>query len=467
MIIAYMKFDQSTSDEGSFMITVRLKKGCKLNIAGKPALETKILAKPSHAALLPDKIPFIKPRLKVKIGDRVKIGTPLFEDKRRPAVQFGAPGGGVVEEINFGPRRIIKEIVICLDDNEKYVQFTPLTDQDIQDAARDDLIKAMQNGGVWPFIKALPFRDIANPEDHAPGIFVCLGASEPFMPQPQVYLKNAIALFESGVKLLRKLAPDVYVTRPPGKTPAVKALKHLTTHICKGAYPADDPGVQLYHSKKSSDENRSWYIDGQDLIQLARFFHTGRYPIARIMVLGGHLASINKHFKTRTGIPLATLGRYQEGKKAAAGTRFIAGGLFRGYTSNIDGYMGLYENSLTLIPEGDKKEVFGFMRPGYSKPSSSNTFLSVYNPSDLETDCGQHGERRPCVNCGFCADVCPVDILPQFTYKCVRADEVEESLSHGLLDCVECGLCTYICPSKIELGARFKLAKEAYYKELI
>ncbi len=78
-----------------------------------------------------------------------------------------------------------------------------------------------------------------------------------------------------------------------------------------------------------------------------------------------------------------------------------------------------------------------------------------------------HGERRPCINCGFCADVCPVDILPQFTYKCVRADEVEESLAHGLLDCVECGLCTYVCPSKIELGVRFKLANEAYYKELI
>ncbi len=447
------------------MITVKTPKGCKLKIAGKPSLDLDRLATPASVAMLPARIPFVKPRLKVKIGDRVKIGTPLFEDKRRPAIQFGSPGGGVVDEICFGPRRIIKAIVIRLDDNEEHVQFTSLTAQDIEAATRDDLIKAMQDGGVWPFIKALPFRDIANPEEPVPGIFVNLGASEPFLPQSQVYLRNATDLFESGINLLRKLTPHVYVTRPPGKAPVVKALKHLITHTCKGAYPVDDPGVQLYHSKKSSDENRSWYIDGQDLLHLARFFETGRYPIERIMVSGGNLAHANKHFITRTGIPLATLGGCHDGQ-AAAGARFIVGGLFRGYTSEIDSYMGFYENALTLIAEGDEKEAFGFMRPGYGKPSSSNTFLSVYNPSDIKTDCGMHGERRACINCGFCVNVCPVDILPQFTYKCVRADEVEESLANGLLDCVECSLCTYVCPSKIELCARFKQAKEAYYKEL-
>jgi len=40
--------------------------------------------------------------------------------------------------------------------------------------------------------------------------------------------------------------------------------------------------------------------------------------------------------------------------------------------------MGLYENSLSLIPEGDEKEFFGFMRSGYGKLSSSKTFLSVF-----------------------------------------------------------------------------------------
>jgi Na+-transporting NADH:ubiquinone oxidoreductase subunit A len=58
-----------------------------------------------------------------------------------------------------------------------------------------------------------------------------------------------------------------------------------------------------------------------------------------------------------------------------------------------------------------------------------------------------------------------VDIWPQMTFKSILAEEVEESLAHGLLDCVECGLCSYVCPSKIELTATLQAAKHAYRKE--
>jgi Na+-transporting NADH:ubiquinone oxidoreductase subunit A len=80
-------------------------------------------------------------------------------------------------------------------------------------------------------------------------------------------------------------------------------------------------------------------------------------------------------------------------------------------------------------------------------------------------DCNRHGGVRACIACGYCAQVCPVDILPQLTFKAVLADAVEEFLAHGLLDCVECGLCTYVCPSKIELADILVQAKAAYYKE--
>jgi Na+-transporting NADH:ubiquinone oxidoreductase subunit A len=140
--------------------------------------------------------------------------------------------------------------------------------------------------------------------------------------------------------------------------------------------------------------------------------------------------------------------------------------VFKGYTQTEESYLGLYETSLTLIPDGGEQEFLGFLRPGFSKSSYSRTFLSFFNNSELKIDCNLHGEERACINCGYCTNVCPVDILPQFTYKSILADEVEESLAHGLLDCVECGLCTFVCPSKIELREAFKDAKKTYYKEL-
>ena len=59
-----------------------------------------------------------------------------------------------------------------------------------------------------------------------------------------------------------------------------------------------------------------------------------------------------------------------------------------------------------------------------------------------------------------------MDILPQFTFKAVEADEIEEALALGLLDCVECGLCSFVCPAKLELSDILKKAKEAYAKEI-
>ncbi|MFC1825952.1 NADH:ubiquinone reductase (Na(+)-transporting) subunit A, partial [Thermodesulfobacteriota bacterium] len=64
------------------MISVHIRKGFRLNISGKPSHRVEELKKPDKVALLPEIIPFIKPRLKVQVDDQVKIGTPLIEDKR-------------------------------------------------------------------------------------------------------------------------------------------------------------------------------------------------------------------------------------------------------------------------------------------------------------------------------------------------------------------------------------------------
>ncbi|MCP4692101.1 MAG: hypothetical protein GY859_28910, partial [Desulfobacterales bacterium] len=395
------------------MIPVRIKKGYNIPIEGEPSNDLYVLEKPSHVAALPDRIPFVKPRLLVRKGDAVRVGTPLFEDKRNPDLKFASPGGGEVVRIEFGARRVIREIVIRLDEKEKSETFQTMTDAALDAANRDDLAKSMLAGGVWPFIKSLPFRDIANPGDKPPALFVSLGSQEPFQPDPAVYLKEEMDLFRFGVRILKKFTEKVHVIAP-GSAPFLnKELKGLATHASYGAYPANDPGVVLYHIKKSASENRSWCVDGQDVLHLARFFKGGVHPVERIMVLAGSMASEKKHFKTRAGIPLKHLTGGTMSYYAPA--RYITGGVFRGGDAPGDSYMGLFENSLTLIEDGGKEEPFGFVRPGFEKPSFSRTFMSWFNVSDLNFDSGLHGEERACINCGFCARVCPVEILPQFT----------------------------------------------------
>lgn len=446
------------------MISVRIKNGYNLNIAGRPSSETAVADTPARVAALPERIPFIKPKLSVTIGDHVQVGSVLFVDKRNPEIKFLSPGGGTIEKINLGPRRVIREIVIALDDDETHETFDVVSESALDGMAREALVRRLLDGGIWPLIRALPFRDIAGPHEIPPAIIVSVGNSQPFHPQPEVYLKGNRDLFKFGIKALHRLVDGhVYVSISGSRPELLKELEGLMTHRVAGRHPANDPGVVLYHIKKSAAENRSWFIDGQDLLLMAALLKTGRYPTQRTIVIAGSQAPEKKHWQTRLGVPLAHLIKRDFRKED---TRLIAGGVLTGYRIESESYLGFYETALALVPGGKEREFLAFARPGKNKPSYSRTFISALSRADLEMNCNRHGGLRACIGCGHCVEVCPVKILPQLTYKSVLAGEVEESLEHGLLDCVECGLCTYVCPSKIELFDTLKSAKAAYYKEI-
>jgi len=77
------------------------------------------------------------------------------------------------------------------------------------------------------------------------------------------------------------------------------------------------------------------------------------------------------------------------------------------------------------------------------------------------------GDEMPCIRCGDCAAVCPIQLLPQqlFWYAC--ADNEEKMRLHGLVDCIECGCCDLVCPSHIPLTADFRTAKARIHEQAI
>ena len=445
------------------MKTIRVAKGYDLNLDGRPSTEVEKLPEPARLALLPEHIPFIKPRLLVKADQTVQLGEPLIEDKRNPTVRFLSPGGGRIAEINFGPRRVIREIVIERNGDEAVEMFDPIAESDIGSIPRDRLIETILAGGLWPLIRQLPFRDYAQPEVEPPMLFIVLGNLEPFAPLPEVYLAGNESLFTYGVKALTRLAPQVHICAPASGDSLPGDLSRLITVHYSGRYPAHDPGVIQYRLKKSPEENLAWYVDGQDVLLLAELLRTGTYPTQRTIVLAGPASGKRKHIHTRLGAPLADI---TAGHMAESEVRHIQGGVLTGFAGSARTYLGFYETAVNLLPEGNRKgELLGLFRPGYQRPSYSRAFASKLNANDLVYDCNIHGGDRACIACGYCAMVCPVDILPQFTYKAILAGEVEESLEHGLLDCVECGLCSYVCPSKIELAESLRTAQAEYYIE--
>jgi electron transport complex protein RnfC len=73
---------------------------------------------------------------------------------------------------------------------------------------------------------------------------------------------------------------------------------------------------------------------------------------------------------------------------------------------------------------------------------------------------------RACIRCGRCADVCPVNLLPQQMYWHSRAKDLEKVQDYHLFDCIECGCCSHVCPSHIPLVQYYRYAKtESWAKE--
>ena len=81
---------------------IKIKKGLNIPISGSPEDKITDSKKPRSVALLGSDYHGIRPGVLVKEGEKVKIGQPLFEDKKNSGVLFTSPGGGIVESINLG-----------------------------------------------------------------------------------------------------------------------------------------------------------------------------------------------------------------------------------------------------------------------------------------------------------------------------------------------------------------------------
>ena len=144
----------------------------------------------------------------------------------------------------------------------------------------------------------------------------------------------------------------------------------------------------------------------------------------------------------------------------------ICGGMITGRRSNLDGYLGIYDDAIQVIPENEGAEFFNFFKLGAKKTGHSHTYLGAFLKSVLLSPTSAlNGSDRDCIACGYCVDVCPVDLLPQYVFKYIRGNDIEGAMHNGLLDCTACGMCTYVCPSKINLDHEFSEAKAVIHKE--
>ena len=136
---------------------VKIKKGLDIPITGSPEDNISDFKKPRSVALLGSDYHGLKPSMLVSEGEEVKLGQPIFTDKKNPGIFFTSPGGGKVESINRGERRSLQSVVIELDQDEKEIVFPT---EDISQISPDAIKGVLVKSGLWTCFRTRPFSKI-------------------------------------------------------------------------------------------------------------------------------------------------------------------------------------------------------------------------------------------------------------------------------------------------------------------
>ena len=96
------------------MAVHKISKGLNVPIAGEPTQQVDGVKTVSKVAVVAADFPTMKPKMMVNVGDTVKCGQPLFEDRKKPGVFYVAPGAGTVSAVNRGAKRALQSVVVIL-----------------------------------------------------------------------------------------------------------------------------------------------------------------------------------------------------------------------------------------------------------------------------------------------------------------------------------------------------------------
>ena len=429
---------------------IYLKKGLNLPISGEAAQNTKKVLVPDVVAIKPTDFRGLVPKLLVREGDKVLAGTPVLADKMSQNILFASPVSGTVAEVVRGEKRKLLEVRIKADAEQEFVDFGV---KKVAELSAEQVKEALLAAGLWPAINQRPYGIIANPEVKPKAIFVSAFSTAPLAANAEYALAEDIEHIQTAIDALGKLTDGgVHLSLNSENysgTPFHK-LNNVIQHTFTGKHPAGNVGVQISNISPIRKGETVWTVSLLMLAAIGKLFNTGKYDLRRKIAVTGPKAINPAYVEGYPGIAIKDVAEFYN---ASENLRFISGDVLSGTNIGAEGFLGFFDNQISILEEGDKYELLGWAKPFRCKLfSTSRTYFSWLTPKKkYDMDTNLHGGPRAFVLNDVYSKVLPMDIFPVHLLKACLAGDIDNMEKFGIYEVLEedLALCEYVDPSKI------------------
>ena len=385
------------------------------------------------------------PELLVKKGDTVKKGDLLAKAGGFVSVPLHAPTSGMIKAIDKcpGPTGMsVPMIEITADGEDAWGDcLPPIADwkntapADLKQRVWDAGIVGMGGAGFPSHVKLSP------PEDKTIDTLILNGAEcEPYLTADhRLMLEEAEKVVQGAAILARILGLDSAIIGVENNKPdAIAELKKV----------ANDYGVQVealpVNYPQGAEKQLIYAITGREVpigklpmdagcvvqnvasaAAIAEAVIEGRPSIERITTITGKPVVNPGNWRLRIGTPISKALELAGGISAQPAKLLLGGPM-----------MGIAQSSLGVTV---MKNTSGILLVAHDEVSQYTS--------------------EPCIRCGRCVEVCPMNILPATISQAVESKRFDWAEELNVMACIECGSCSYVCPSRRPLNQHFKRAK--------
>lgn len=431
---------------------IKIKKGLDLPIKGQAQQSITDTVSASKVAILGEEYVGMRPTMHVQVGDTVKKGQLLFEDKKNPGVKFVAPASGEVVEVNRGAKRVLQSVVIGVSSGEA-VSFPSFTEASLASAERQAIVDVLVDSSLWTTIRTRPYSKVPALDAVPNSIFVTAIDTNPLAVDPQIVIAEREADFAFGLKVLSKLTEGkIFVNKAPNSSVNASG-ERVELNEFSGPHPAGLPGTHIHYLDPVGQKKSVWHIGYQDVIAIGATLQSGDLDVSRVVAIAGPMAKEPKVVRTQSGASINELVKEQLGDEPV---RVISGSVLCGTNaSGPHAYLGRYHCQVSLIREDREKKFFGWVMPGSDKHSVTRAYLGhLGGKKKFDMTSTTNGSDRSMVPIGNYERVMPLDVIPTLLLRDIISGDTDGAQTLGALELDEedLSLCTYVCPGKYDYG---------------